>query len=212
MFTQYPVNKQLNTYEVETPEFWNDIYDNKIPAWGDEPAEVLKTFLKHFPRDAKVLDIGCGAGRNSIHLSRLGYTVTGIDISSSAIERAKEKDSTCTFYCMDALNDRLEAQFDVIIDFGLFHFVPYEYRKKYVDNIYSMLHTNGIYCNQSGRLTNTPIVSNNYVPPQLEEQELLNAFKKFTINIIEKDTLPPYKHYGKYPCWNLLIQKTAKQQ
>ena len=212
MFSQYPVNKQLTTYEVETPEFWNDIYDNKIPAWGNEPAEVLKKFLMYFPRGARILDIGCGEGRNSIHLSRLGYTVTGIDISSSAIERARAKDSKCTFYCMDALNDTLKETFDVIIDFGLFHFMPHEYREKYVDNIYSMLVNDGIYINQSGRLTESPIIGNLYTPPQLERQELLDEFKKFTVKHIQEDVLPPYKHYGRYPCWNLLIQKTAEQQ
>lgn len=211
MFNQYPVNKQLSTYEIETPDFWNDIYDNKVPAWGNEPAQILKKFLMHFPHGAKILDIGCGEGRNSIHLSRLGYKVTGVDISQSAINLAKSKESKCVFYCMDALNNKLDEKFDVIIDFGLFHFVPYEYREKYVDNIYSMLSNNGIYCNQSGRLiSNDPIIGSNYVPPQLEKQELLDAFKKFTVKFIEEGVLPPYKHYGRYPCWNLLIQKTQE--
>ena len=212
MFNQYPVNKQLSTYEVETPEFWNDIYDNKVPAWGREPAQVLKKFLMHFPKGARILDIGCGEGRNSIHLSRLGYEVTGIDISQSAINRAKENESTCKFYCMDALNEILDDKFDVIIDFGLFHFVPYEYREKYVNNIYSMLSSNGIYCNQSGRLVpENPIVGNTYVPPQLEEEDLTAVFKDATIVIIEKDVLPPFEKYTEYPCWNLLIQRTEKQ-
>tara|TARA_B110000503_G_C7155457_1_gene417110 strand:- start:959 stop:1591 length:633 start_codon:yes stop_codon:yes gene_type:complete len=208
MFNEYPVNKKLKTYEVETPEFWNDIYDNKIPAWGLDPAKILSTFLNYFPKGANILDIGCGQGRNSIYLSNLGYSVTGIDISQSAINLAIEKKSSCTFYCLDALNNTLDEKFDIIIDFGLFHFMPHEHRKLYVDNIYSMLNENGIYCNQSGRLNiEDPIIGNNYVPPQLEKYELTDAFNNFKIELLEEDCLPPYKQYKKYPCWNLICKK-----
>lgn len=33
----------------------------------------------------KALDMGCGAGRNALHLSQLGFDVTAIDANSSAI-------------------------------------------------------------------------------------------------------------------------------
>jgi SAM-dependent methyltransferase len=213
VFNQYPVNKKLKTYEVETPEFWNDIYDNGTPAWGYDPAYFLEKCIQRFPDNAKILDIGCGSGRNSVYLNSLGYDVVGIDISQSAINQAKEVNSTCIFYCIDALNETLDEHFDVIIDFGLFHFIPYEHRDKYVYNIESMLVNNGLYCNQSGRLIpSNPIIGNNYVPPQLEKQELLDAFKNFSIEILVEDILPPFKNYGKYPCWNLLTRKTEKQQ
>lgn len=213
MFNQYPVNKNLSTYEIETPEFWNNIYDNKTPAWGREPADILNKFIKEFPKSAKILDIGCGEGRNSVYLDSLGFNVTGIDISESAIRLAQSKDSKCSFYCMDALNITLDKKFDVIIDFGLFHFMPYEFREDYTSNIYNMLVDGGIYCNQSGRLVSkSPIVGEKYVPPQLEKQELLDAFKNFKVEFLEEDVLPPFENYGKYPCWNLLIRKTEEQQ
>ena len=39
----------------------------------------------------KIIDIGCGTGRHSIELAKRGYQVTGIDLSSTLLERAKEK-------------------------------------------------------------------------------------------------------------------------
>lgn len=42
-------------------------------------------------RSVKILDIGCGTGRHAIELSRRGYKVTGVDLSDSQLERAKEK-------------------------------------------------------------------------------------------------------------------------
>jgi len=38
-----------------------------------------------------ILDIGCGTGRHAIELARRGYSVTGIDLSSAQLERARQK-------------------------------------------------------------------------------------------------------------------------
>ncbi len=39
----------------------------------------------------KILDVGCGTGRHAIELARRGYDVTGLDLSPSQLERAREK-------------------------------------------------------------------------------------------------------------------------
>ncbi len=45
----------------------------------------------NFDKTLKIIDIGCGTGRHSIELAKRGYQVTGIDLSSTLLERAKEK-------------------------------------------------------------------------------------------------------------------------
>ncbi|NWG11350.1 class I SAM-dependent methyltransferase [Candidatus Bathyarchaeota archaeon] len=42
-------------------------------------------------KKGKALDICCGAGTNTVYLAKKGFEVTGIDISSKAIEYATEK-------------------------------------------------------------------------------------------------------------------------
>src|ERR1700748_3655020 len=39
--------------------------------------------------DARVLDVGCGNGVISRHLGRLGFNVTGVDVSDKTIEIAR---------------------------------------------------------------------------------------------------------------------------
>ncbi|MCX6277044.1 MAG: class I SAM-dependent methyltransferase [Bacteroidetes bacterium] len=72
-----------------------------------------------FNRTLKILDIGCGTGRHSIDLTKRGYNVTGIDLSDSQLEKAKEKAAmqklNIQFQKQDARNLPFSEEFDVAI-------------------------------------------------------------------------------------------------
>src|SRR5262245_27479932 len=60
--------------------------------YGEEPSIDLVHFVNSeniVPGPA--LDLGCGDGRNSLYLARLGFDVTGIDISSVAIAKLRSE-------------------------------------------------------------------------------------------------------------------------
>lgn len=81
-----------------------------------------------FPRGNTVLDLGCGAGRHAISFARAGGRVTGLDISSLLIARAREinksKNLNVDFVCSDFRTILYENQFDVVLllgdTFGIF--------------------------------------------------------------------------------------------
>ncbi len=52
-----------------------------------EPYPELIDFFTAYPERGKLLDLGYGQGRNAIPLARMGYEVTGIDISRVGIEQ-----------------------------------------------------------------------------------------------------------------------------
>lgn len=56
----------------------------------DTPAEVdaIERILR-LRKDARVLDVACGAGRHSVELARRGYAVTGIDLSEPLLREAR---------------------------------------------------------------------------------------------------------------------------
>lgn len=57
----------------------------------------------HFPpAPAHVLDIGCGAGRTTIALRRMGYRVIGIDLSHALLDAARRLDPELDVRAMDA--------------------------------------------------------------------------------------------------------------
>lgn len=77
------VNKIIEEFSLpETQAIYRD--KAKEGLWGSE-----KTLIqKFFKQGARVLDLGCGTGRVSIPLKRLGYIVVGIDIVPAMIESA----------------------------------------------------------------------------------------------------------------------------
>lgn len=66
------------------------------------PAEAALVSAFFPPLPARVLDIGCGAGRSTIALVERGYSVVGIDLSQALLEIARDRHPALDFRAMDA--------------------------------------------------------------------------------------------------------------
>ena len=73
----------------------------------------------NYDKTKRILDIGCGTGRHSLELSKRGYSVTGIDLSESQLNRAKEKalgqNLSISFERQDARKLTFFNEFDLVI-------------------------------------------------------------------------------------------------
>ena len=68
-------------------------YDKNYSA----PSDRINDLLNYISKDSVILDLGCGAGNNAVYLSKLGFNVTGIDLSDSMLAIAKNKKSNAKF-------------------------------------------------------------------------------------------------------------------
>ena len=59
------------------------LYFSEFEDWPDREKKAME-FVK-----GRILDVGCGAGRHSLHLQRKGFDVLGIDNSPLAIKVCK---------------------------------------------------------------------------------------------------------------------------
>jgi SAM-dependent methyltransferase len=68
---------------------WNARYAESDLVWGAEPNRFVFADLTGRPPGGRVLDLACGEGRNAIWLAEQGWTVTAVDFSDVAVERAR---------------------------------------------------------------------------------------------------------------------------
>lgn len=129
--------------------WWDDAYADD-PAWDlGRPQPAVERVVDRGEIDGRVLDVGCGTGTHARYLAERGHPVTGIDVSSVVIERARAKTSgqegaTVTFRVADALElEPSTGSFDTVLDCGTFHVFDAETRRRYADRLGTVLKSGG---------------------------------------------------------------------
>lgn len=133
--------------ESEKPEFWESAFNDKQEMWGFEPAKsaVLTKdfFLEQSVRS--VLIPGIGYGRNAKIFQDAGMSVTGIEISKTAIEMARKHYGTGLIIHHGSVTDMPfdNKQFDGIFCYALIHLLDDSERRKLIDDCYRQLSVDG---------------------------------------------------------------------
>jgi len=73
--------------DVEAERFWEDHYGRSQRVWSGRPNPVLVDIATSL-RQGTALDLGCGEGGDAIWLARRGWSVTAVDGSATAVDRA----------------------------------------------------------------------------------------------------------------------------
>ena len=75
---------------VDARDVWNERYRSHPDMYGAGPNEFVVAHLSQLSA-MRVLDLGCGQGRNAVWLAAQGHAVTALDLSDVAIEQARER-------------------------------------------------------------------------------------------------------------------------
>lgn len=108
----------------EQPRFCPIYPSDRVVAW------TFRTFDRSRAADYKILDLGCGAGRHSIFLSKEGYQTFACDFSPAGIQelcKRAEKDSLhiATEICEADDLKYPDGTFDAVICYGVLYYLPY---------------------------------------------------------------------------------------
>ena len=100
-------------------QIWNKVYSEEDSRVTNYPNRFLAELVQG-RTPGKVLDIGMGQGRNSLFLARVGWNVTGVDISDKGIEiaRREAQEANLNINCVVAdfaSFDLGNAQWDLIL-------------------------------------------------------------------------------------------------
>ena len=73
---------------TETQQFWEDLYGEKAQVWSGKVNAPLEERVGNLP-PGRALDLGCGEGGDALWLAERGWSVTAVDISPTALSRAR---------------------------------------------------------------------------------------------------------------------------
>jgi len=111
-------SKEASIYDKTRFESFGGNYMHKIEL------EAISKFLTN----ETVLELGVGTGRCSFSLMRKGFNVVGVDLTPAMLKVAKEKMNeyglNFDVVNMDAEQLGLREEFDNVICFHTFHFLP----------------------------------------------------------------------------------------
>lgn len=66
-------------------------YDRDDIAYGAVPSPAIAAFLEQVGGSGRALDLGAGAGRDTIALAAAGFDVTAVDLSGRGLDRIRER-------------------------------------------------------------------------------------------------------------------------
>lgn len=157
---------------------WEEMYQSTPPWDIGKPQPEFVKLEKSGKIQGQILDVGCGAGENTLFFSEKGYDITGVDFTPSAIamakQRAKQRHLNAKFIIQNVLElSNLQQKFDTLIDSGVFHVFDDGQRVHYVKSLGSVLREQGIYY----MLVFSDQEPLGYGPRRISQLEIQEAFR-----------------------------------
>jgi len=111
---------------------------------GDPREEWADELFRRLDDDARVLELGSGAGTPETRRAAERFRVTGVDISPKQVERARAALPEVEFLCADFTELELPpGSFDAVMSFYVFNHVPRELLAPLLGRIHSWLEPGG---------------------------------------------------------------------
>ncbi len=100
--------------------FWEDSYRKHDPGWffGAEPSTLARRLIHFFrlleipPSGRRLLDLGCGEGRDSVFFASAGFEVEAFDGSPTGVARARRALADAGLHGTVAHGDLVRFAFD----------------------------------------------------------------------------------------------------
>lgn len=185
--------------------------------WGLEPAPFLNDLLEVASKpttDVKVLDIGCGEGKDAVYMAEHGCKVTAFDITESGIRKTKlladKRGVKVNAFVADINDFNIDEKFDIIYSTGTIQYLFDDCIPSFFEKVKAMVNVGGyIYFNV---FVDKPFLE---LPPDWDKEEKMwktgDLFKYFADweickmdEIIFEDYSAGIKHYH---CMDTILAK-----
>jgi len=123
--------------------------------FGAKPNKRIEELIGMLPVSGRILDLGCGAGGNSIFLAEKGFNVTCVDKDDEVISAIKQN-----YPSINAINKSIldfdfpENEYDLVLVLNILHFLDFENVKQIISKILKSLKENGLIYIQAFSVSN----------------------------------------------------------
>jgi len=171
--------------------FWETAYADPGTVTFGGPSQEVRDITSRLHAGAKVLDIGCGEGRNALYLSESGFDVTAVDISETGIWKlrvlAEQRNLRIRSVVCDIRDYSFMEAFDLIMCHGCLHLVERE-SWQYLIRKFKINTKDGGY--------NIIVVFTDEIPPP-------DDLRDFCLGLFREGEL-----FSIYADWNIILQKS----
>lgn len=148
---QCDINGIMGYLHIRKMTYFEDKYADDSYYWGLVPSRMCYKVMQICPpiRKMRVLDIGCGEGKDAVYFAHNGYVVDAFDLAITGVNKTRRlADATGTrinVFQANLLDYRLEYQYDIIFSSGVFNYIPVESREQLISDYQDHTNPNGIH-------------------------------------------------------------------
>lgn len=112
---------------------------------NSEDVRLLSALVERLPRNASMLDAGCGSGYPVTQFLAQHFQVIGIDLALKQIQLAKNRSLGAEFVCADITNLPIrENSFDAVCSYYAIIHIPRGEHQKALENFLNILKPGGL--------------------------------------------------------------------
>lgn len=150
--------------------------------------DYLNVILKNIPKNASILDLGCGTGEPIAQFFiEKGHNVTGVDAAKAMLNLCKERFPQATWVLEDIRTIDLKTEFDVVIAWDSFFHLNHDDQRKMFKIFQTHIKRLGILVFTSGPSHNE-VYSNmsgyEFYHASLDTEEYQHLLKQYDFRVI----------------------------
>ncbi len=122
--------------------FWEKSYlnSNKPDTFSHgEPSREVRDVIKELNPDAKILDLGCGDGRNTLFIGSKGFYVKAVDFSKPGIDKLQKtalaKNISIDTDIQDMRDFFFKEKYDTVLAQYCFYLIEKEYWERLISDM-----------------------------------------------------------------------------
>lgn len=186
--------------------------------WGMSPNSLVVDLVQYLDIDAKILDLGCWEGRDSLFLAKHGFQVTAVDCSEIWTQKltklAQKENVMMEIVASDASSYLVHCnQFDVVIAMNVLQFIDQEDVLQTIKQIQECTNDNWLnvissFIAENVKQKNVVVSKGKYF---FDEWELQEIYKDWNILFYE-EKLGDRETHGELPHRHFTVKLIAQKK